>query len=536
MSLNPRLSTREFYKRVITDLFSCRSDCHIPSAVFLIVAFALFSIKMPIALGGDNFFAGGHIFVSDQDTSSILEFDEARVFVRSWAAGQIAGARDITFGPNREFLFTASQTSPSVGLVRLGSDGSLDAFSPPELSGTTSTVATPFGTILVGDLSPPGVKEFSVNGTLLRTMPTERILGMAFAANGELLLAGGWDFILRWDYDSNTGIGPVIVNVPRITTIVVDDAGNIYCGSDDNSNPVVVKLSASYSVQGTIFVASSEVRDLGYDPQTNHILVADGTRTIKAITTSGALAGIIPLGVSGRGHGVGVALVSVCGNGILEPEEECDQGVTNSDTEPDACRTTCFLPSCGDGVVDSGEGCDDGGANANVVDVCRMNCQLPFCGDGIIDTGEQCDAGAANADNQDTCRSNCQLPICGDNIKDSGESCDDGSESSTCDDDCSTVLCGDGNVNEAAGEECDDSGASLNCDADCTFAACGDGTLNLLAGEECDDHNNDNGDTCNSDCTFPEAESIPTISNVGMILLLSLLALAMTKYPPHPSA
>jgi cysteine-rich repeat protein len=50
----------------------------------------------------------------------------------------------------------------------------------------------------------------------------------------------------------------------------------------------------------------------------------------------------------------------ICGDGVLDEGEECDDGEANSDTEPDACRTLCVLPWCGDGVTDSGEACDDG--------------------------------------------------------------------------------------------------------------------------------------------------------------------------------
>lgn len=49
---------------------------------------------------------------------------------------------------------------------------------------------------------------------------------------------------------------------------------------------------------------------------------------------------------------------SVCGNGILEEGEECDDGENNSDADPDACRTDCRASRCGDGVADSAEGCD----------------------------------------------------------------------------------------------------------------------------------------------------------------------------------
>jgi cysteine-rich repeat protein len=42
-----------------------------------------------------------------------------------------------------------------------------------------------------------------------------------------------------------------------------------------------------------------------------------------------------------------------CGNGTIEPSEECDDGVLNSDTTPDACRSNCRLAGCGDGVEDT---------------------------------------------------------------------------------------------------------------------------------------------------------------------------------------
>ena len=50
---------------------------------------------------------------------------------------------------------------------------------------------------------------------------------------------------------------------------------------------------------------------------------------------------------------------SVCGDGILDPEEFCDDGNTRDD---DGCPGNCLAPNCGNGQLDAGEACDDGNA------------------------------------------------------------------------------------------------------------------------------------------------------------------------------
>src|SRR5207249_951658 len=59
--------------------------------------------------------------------------------------------------------------------------------------------------------------------------------------------------------------------------------------------------------------------------------------------------------------------------------------------------------ACWDGVVDPDEECDDG--NLMNGDGCN-DCRLPRCGDGILDLGEQCDDG--NTDDTDGCTNACQ--------------------------------------------------------------------------------------------------------------------------------
>ncbi len=171
------------------------------------------------------------------------------------------------------------------------------------------------------------------------------------------------------------------------------------------------------------------------------------------------------------------AATGFCGDATTQTVEECDDGASNSDTTPDACRTDCTLPFCGDAVHDgaAGEACDDG--NNDNGDYCAGDCSAVTgsCGDGVIQAAlEECDDGPANANTADACRLVCVLPFCGDGIVDSG----------------------------AGGETCDGGGESATCDDDCTSALCGDGTVNSTAGEECEDGNTADGDTCSSACTI----------------------------------
>ena len=62
---------------------------------------------------------------------------------------------------------------------------------------------------------------------------------------------------------------------------------------------------------------------------------------------------------------------------------------------------------CGDGIVNTGEECDDGNTKDN--DGCSSSCRYEYCGDGIVQQalGEQCDDG--NYRNDDGCDMFCQI-------------------------------------------------------------------------------------------------------------------------------
>jgi cysteine-rich repeat protein len=66
---------------------------------------------------------------------------------------------------------------------------------------------------------------------------------------------------------------------------------------------------------------------------------------------------------------------AVCGNGIKEVGEQCDDGNTNA---CDGCSPTCHVEACGNGIVECNEQCDDGPNNGTAGDSCSATCtELP---------------------------------------------------------------------------------------------------------------------------------------------------------------
>ncbi|MEL6545402.1 MAG: hypothetical protein AAFQ82_12300 [Myxococcota bacterium] len=201
-----------------------------------------------------------------------------------------------------------------------------------------------------------------------------------------------------------------------------------------------------------------------------------------------------------------------CGDAALQGAfEVCDDGTVNGDdwTRTARCNSECsgLAPHCGDGVLEANEEvCDEGDGNSSTWSAlarCNVECTgtSPYCGDGELDAGfEACDDG--DTDDNNGCRNNCTLASCGDGVVNNGEQCDSGGiNSTTCDANCTLVECGDGFVNDAAGEVCDGSGvATAQCDIDCTVPECGDRVVNDAAGEDCDDGGVASA-SCDADCS-----------------------------------
>jgi fibro-slime domain-containing protein len=208
-----------------------------------------------------------------------------------------------------------------------------------------------------------------------------------------------------------------------------------------------------------------------------------------------------------------------CGDGIIERNESCDDGNTDSG---DGCSRICQVESnwicteqgkpcenlakCGNGILTSDETCDDG--NTDDGDGCSKDCKTvepgwqcrvpgkkctPKCGDGTVSGTETCDD--ENTTSGDGCSATCHLEL--------GWKCDAGNPTK-----CSKTTCGDGKKEGA--ESCDDGNATPfdGCSQECQIepackagegcsSQCGDG---IVLGEGCDDGNIGSGDGCSKEC------------------------------------
>lgn len=158
-------------------------------------------------------------------------------------------------------------------------------------------------------------------------------------------------------------------------------------------------------------------------------------------------------------------------------DEVCDVAIGQG-----RCQSgTCIVAICGNGVIELPEVCDDG--NQLGTDGCNGTCSSDeSCGNGLVELEEECDCGADVPSDQASCEgtvnggtrctTSCTIARCGNGVMDPGEVCDDGNG-----------VGGDG------------------CSYDCLSAeACGNGILDFFAGEQCDDGNTRSIDGCSRSC------------------------------------
>lgn len=237
---------------------------------------------------------------------------------------------------------------------------------------------------------------------------------------------------------------------------------------------------------------------------------------------------------------VDASAAALCGNNVIDTNEDCDDGDQAAGPE---CDATCHF-TCGNGVVEdtfgevcdpgifSGDGacpssCDDGMACTSDLlagSDCQAQCMnaaitVPANGDGCCPTG-------GNSTNDDDC-----AVACGNGMLETGELCDTGiavgtgSCPTTCDDAvvCTTDALANGGTCQAAcsntpitvpadGDGCCPLGANTGNDNDCQ-AGCGNMVVD--SGETCDTAITVGAGRCPTTCTDGMACTRDVLSNGG---------------------
>ena len=108
----------------------------------------------------------------------------------------------------------------------------------------------------------------------------------------------------------------------------------------------------------------------------------------------------------------GAADPPVCGNGVIEGDEACDDDIMGNGPGK-LCSDNCVAATCGDGDVQASndEACDDGPLNNALPGYgeCSTMCQRGgFCGDGVVqpEGGEECEPSGGLENN---CVAMCRL-------------------------------------------------------------------------------------------------------------------------------
>lgn len=202
----------------------------------------------------------------------------------------------------------------------------------------------------------------------------------------------------------------------------------------------------------------------------------------------------------------------ICGNGLIESPEECDDGNTfNGDGCSSSCTIETALPRCGDGILDVGEECDLGSQNGVVGSGCTIDCKIAaVCGNGVVEDGETCDKGIP-AGRPGACPATCDdgVPCTKDIMTGSAAICN--------------VVCSHETIKQCADSDgCCPADCNILTDSDCP-ATCGDGVVTtppetcdkaILAGQPgacpitCDD-----GDACTKDTMTGSADSCNVVCN-----------------------
>ena len=200
----------------------------------------------------------------------------------------------------------------------------------------------------------------------------------------------------------------------------------------------------------------------------------------------------------------------LCGNGTVDPNEDCDDGDNNGGVGH-PCNTTCHWACLDDNYCADSEPCNGAetctdhrcGPGAALADgtscgtgkIClNAACTSGVCGDGFVTAPEECDD--ANQTAGDGCERDCRYSCLSTDATRNCTPTDICAGAGTCDDVSHTCSTG---TPLADGTTCPTGFCKSGM---CAMPSCGNGVIE--PGEQCDDgsQNGMAGDGCKLNCTF----------------------------------
>jgi uncharacterized delta-60 repeat protein len=387
-----------------------------------------------VVAGVTNTSAGDYFALARYDVDGTLDptFGTGGLVTTDFPGGSSEGANSLALQPDGKIVaagWVPEAGGGAFGIARYEMDGALDGSFGA--GGLVATVVAPYyyvvypeavlvepdgrivaaGTGERGGASDIALVRYTADGSLDPTFGAGGIVttdlaifdsanALALRPDGRLLAAGGAasapfaDFALvsyasDGSLDTSFGSGGIVETGPSIpfgfaSALVLDPDGKfVAAGEGGASSFVLVRYTSDGSLDGTFGQGG-----IAYGPA--------GGASALVRQSDGKL---VAAGFKRNGSDDQVVLArylnGTCGNGVVEPDELCDDGNLVSG---DGCDANCTPTSCGNGIVTSGEECDDGAANGIPGDCCTATCQFQATGtacpdDGNACTQDVCDAG-----------------------------------------------------------------------------------------------------------------------------------------------